>query len=103
MLTEDMKLEKQKEIQERSIELENFQVTYFGQPNGEIYKMLEEKMAPIDALIKSAIEKISAENLYDYVFDISQGTILYKLDSYDLTELVLDKLNKISSEDSNNE
>lgn len=98
MLTDDMKLEKQKEIQERNMELENFQVKYFAQPNGEIYKMLEEKMEPVDLLVRSAIDKVAAENSYDYVLDISQGVVLYKLDSFDLTEMVIEKLNKISSE-----
>ena len=98
MLTEEMKLEKQKELQERNIELENFQIKYFAQPNGEIYKMLEEKMEPVDLLVRSAIDKVAAENSYDYVLDISQGTVLYKLDSFDLTEMVIEKLNKISSE-----
>ena len=101
MLTDEMKLQKQQEIQGLSIELENFQVQYFGQPNGEIYLMLEEKMTPINALIQGAIDRIAAENLYDYVLDVSQGIVLYKLDSYDLTELVIEKLNKMSVDNSN--
>ena len=96
MLTDEMKLQKQQEIQTLSMELENFQVQYFGQPNGEIYLMLEEKMAPINTLIQSAIDRVAAESSYDYVLDVSQGIVLYKLDSFDLTEMVIDKLNKMS-------
>ena len=44
------------------------------------------------------IEKVAAENSYDYVLDFSQGVILYQLDSHDLTQLVIDKINKISIE-----
>ena len=91
-----MKLQKQQEIQTLSMELENFQVQYFGQPNGEIYLMLEEKMAPINTLIQSAIDRVAAERSYDDVLDVSQGIVLYKLDSFDLTEMVIDKLNKMS-------
>jgi len=98
MLTEDIKLGKQKEMQELSIELENFQMKYFGQPNGEIYVMLAEKMAPIETLIMTAIEEVAAEKSYDYVLDASQGFILHALESWNLTQLVIDKLTKISSE-----
>jgi len=97
MLTDQIKLEKQTVMQELSIELENFQMKYFGQPNGEIYVMLAERMAPIERLIMTAIEEVAAEKSYDFVLDVSQGFILHALDSWNLTELVIDKLNKIST------
>lgn len=100
MLADEMKLEKQQKMQELSLELENFQMKYFGQPNGEIYLMLAERMAPIEQLIMSAIEEVAAEKAYDYVLDVSQGFILHALESWNLTQLVIDKLNKISSEPS---
>ena len=96
MLTDDMKAERQKEMQSLNAELENFQMKYFGQPDGEIFLMLQERMAPINLLMQSAIEKVAAENSYDYVLDFSQGFILYKLDSHDLTQLVMDKMNRMS-------
>ena len=96
MLTDDMKSERQQEMQSLNAELENFQMKYFGQPEGEIFVMLQERMAPINALMQSAIEKVAAENSYDYVLDFSQGFILYKLDSHDLTQLVIDKMNRMS-------
>ena len=96
MWTEDMKVEKRKEIENLQIEVETFQSKYFAQPNGEIYMMLQQRMAPINELIQSAIDKVAAEKAYDFVLDISQGIVLYKLDSYDLTQLVVDELNKIS-------
>ena len=98
MLSDDIKLEKQKTMQELSIELENFQMKYFGQPNGEIYVMLADRMAPIEKLIMTAIEEVAAEKSYDYVLDVSQGFILHALESWNLTQLVIDKLNKISTE-----
>ena len=96
MWTEDMKVEKRKEIENLQIEVETFQSKYFAQPNGEIYMMLQQRMAPINELIQSAIDKVAAEKAYDFVLDISQGIVLYKLDSYDLTQLVVDELNKMS-------
>ena len=96
MWSNDMKSEKRKQIENLQIEVETFQSKYFSQPNGEIYIMLQQRMAPINELIQSAIDKVAAEKAYDYVLDISQGIVLYKLDSYDLTQLVVDELNKMS-------
>ena len=100
MLTDDMKAERQQAMQSLNAELENFQMKYFGQPDGEIFLMLQERMAPINALMQSAIDKVAAENSYDYILDFSQGFILYKLDSHDLTQLVIEKMNKISNDQS---
>ena len=60
--------------------------------------MLQDRMAPINALMQSAIDKVAAENSYDYILDFSQGFILYKLDSHDLTQLVIDKMSRMSTE-----
>ncbi len=98
MLTDDMKTERQKEMQSLNAELENFQMKYFGQPDGEIFLMLQDRMAPVNALMQSAIDKVAAENSYDYILDFSQGFILYKLDSHDLTQLVIDKMSRMSTE-----
>ena len=96
MWTDDMKSGKRQEIQDLQIELETFQTKYFSQPNGEIYIYLQQRLAPVDALIQSAIEKVAAEKGYDYILDVSQGIVVYKLDAYDLTQLVLSEVKRIS-------
>ena len=53
-------------------------------------------MAPIHQLIKAAIDKVAAEKGYDYVLDVAKGIVLYKLDAYDLTQLVLSEVKRIS-------
>ena len=89
-------VEKQKQIEGLNREVEEFQVKYFSQPNGEIYNMYAARMAPIEQLVKRSIDMIAAENGYDYVLDVSQGIVLYTLDAYDLTNLVIEKVNKMS-------
>ena len=96
MWSDNVKLDKRKQIENLQLEVETFQSRYFSQPNGEIYIMLQQRMAPINSLIQSAIDKVAAEKAYDYVLDVSQGIVLYKLDSYDLTQLVVEELNKMS-------
>ena len=96
MWTDDMKSGKRQEIQDLQINLETFQAKYFSQPNGEIYIMEQQRMAPIHQLIKAAIDKVAAEKGYDYVLDVAQGIVLYKLDAYDLTQLVLSEVKRMS-------
>ena len=85
---EDELLNKQKEI-------EQFQMKYFG-PQGELYKMQENLLKPILGVIDSAIQNIGKERGYDYIFDAVQGSIVYALDAYNLTQDILDELNRLS-------
>jgi len=48
-----------------------------------------------------AVSKIGAAEGYDYIFNVSSGQIVYALPQYDVTEKVVDELNKMS--DSKNE
>ena len=96
MLSDDMKLERQRQIEDLNRELEGFQAKYFSQPNGEIFTMYQQRIAPIEQLITKAIDMVAAENGYDYVLDTAQGIVLYKLDAYDLTNLVIEKVSKMS-------
>ena len=96
MWSDEMKLEKQAEIEALNREVEQFQTRYFSQPNGEIFAMYQARIAPIEQLVLKAIDMVAAENGYDYVLDTSQGIVLYKLDAYDLTNLIIEKVNKMS-------
>ena len=81
-------LQKQREIEE-------FQLKYFG-PQGELYKMQENLLKPILAVIDEAIQNIGKEKGYDYIFDAVQGSIVYALESNNLTADVLEELKKIN-------
>ncbi len=85
---EDELLKKQREIEE-------FQMKNFG-PQGELYKMQENLLKPILEVIDSAIQNIGKERGYDYIFDAVQGSIVYALDAYNLTQDILDELNRIN-------
>ena len=85
---EDNLFNKQKEI-------EQFQLKYFG-PQGDLYKMQEELLKPILVIIDAAIQNIGKEKGYDYIFDAVQGSIVYALDAYNLTQDVLNELSQIN-------
>jgi len=101
-----MSEEKQQEIlnsmSQKEAELQQWQMKYFG-PEGELYKMQMELMAPILATIDRALDKIGIEKGYDYIFDLRIGGIVYALDANNLTQDVLDELKKINTSIDNNE
>ena len=97
-----MSEQKQQEITSmitaKRIELEDWQLKYFG-PEGELYKMQNELMAPILRTIDKAINSIGQVKGYNYIFDAASGGIVYALDAHNITQDVLDELTKINTPD----
>ena len=91
---------KQQEIinsmSEKEVELQQWQLKYFG-PEGELYRMQNELMAPILRTIDQALDQVGKSKGYDYIFDASSGGIVYALDSNNLTQDILDELKKINT------
>ena len=76
-------------------ELEGYQNKYFG-PEGEFYKMQNELLEPIMKEINKAITNVAQKQGFDYVFDVTtQQGVVYALESYNITELVMDELQKM--------
>jgi Skp family chaperone for outer membrane proteins len=44
--------------------------------------------------INAAIQKVSQESGYDFVFDASSANIVFALPEYDITDRVIDELKK---------
>ena len=100
LMSEERRQKTENTIQSKQAELERFQIEKVG-PQGEIYKIQERLMAPIYEKMDNAVSKVGAEKGYDYIFNVSSGQIVYALPQYDVTEKVVDELNKMS--DSKNE
>ena len=54
----------------------------------------EELTKPIIEKINKIIEKIAKDENYDYIMDARAGGVIYGKPAFDLTERVLDILNK---------
>ena len=85
----DQMIQKQKELEE-------WNRKHVG-PEGSLYKLQNELMAPILKIIDKAITNVGQRLGYDYIFDAASGGIVYALDAYNLTKDVLDELNVISA------
>jgi outer membrane protein len=61
----------------------------FG-PNGELFQKQNEIMKPVQDKVFNAIQKVAADNGYDYILDKSgDALLLFSNDKYDLTDKVL--------------
>tara|TARA_B100001996_G_scaffold369731_1_gene343421 strand:+ start:818 stop:1351 length:534 start_codon:yes stop_codon:yes gene_type:complete len=95
ILSEQKKAKMENEMVLKEQEIQKWQLEYFG-PEGELYKLQNQLLAPILNKIDSVIRKIGEERSYDYIFDAVQGSIVYALDSHNLTPDVLDALKKVN-------
>ena len=79
---------KAEEIQNLQQRIQAFQQNAqqsLAKKEGEVYQPILDKA-------KAAIEKVSADNGYSYVFDTSSGALLYQPESDDILDLVLKEL-----------
>ncbi len=93
LYSEQKRDEKLKEISETERKLQTFQMEKFG-PQGEIYRTESELLQPILVKIDNAIKIVGAERGYDYILDANSGAIVYALNSHDMTDKVLEELEK---------
>ena len=94
LLSAERQKEKQQELQNLYMKIQQFQNEKWGQ-SGEFLRKQEEVMQPVLDKINTAIRKIGEEERYDYIFDTVAGNILYASTSQpDLTDLVLEELEK---------
>ena len=93
MLSDTKKAEFQKELQDMQVDILNFEQINFA-PGGSLEKKWQEMMKPIVDKVQIAIDRIGTEEGFDIIFDTKNGFILYAKDDYDLTNRVLEELNK---------
>ncbi len=65
----------------------------FGE-NGTFVQRQNELLAPILNKLKTIIEKVAIENNYSVILDASAGSILYAKPSLDITDSILDEMEK---------
>ena len=92
ILTDQLRAESEKELQELDKKIADYRNRKFGQ-NGELFNKQNELMKPVQNKIFKIIQDIAKEEDYDYVFDKSGDILLmYSNDKYDLTDKVYQRL-----------
>jgi Skp family chaperone for outer membrane proteins len=92
LLSPEKKQEKERLAQQKALQIEKYKYEKLG-PQGEIYKKQAELGQPVLDKINAVIKKIGEDEDYDFIFDGAVG-ILYAKPAHDITQQVLDELNK---------
>jgi outer membrane protein len=88
IMTEPVKIDKQKEIADLEERIRNFQTT----AQESLQKKQNELLEPMLTKAKKSVEEVAKENSYKYVLDNSQGNLLYAEPADDIMPLVKKKL-----------
>jgi outer membrane protein len=94
LLSEEARAKKQEQIDMKEAALQKYMVDVFGQ-GGRAEQRNKELTKPLLDKITSVLEKIAQEKNYDYVFDAVNGNIAYAKKSLDITDQVLEELQKL--------
>lgn len=93
LMTETNRAAKENEMRRLAENIQRFQVEKLG-PQGEFYQKQQALADPVLQKINAAIKQVGEDGGYDFIFDTMAGNILYAKDSYDLTEKVIQELQK---------
>ena len=94
LLTSELIKDKELEIEDFALELINLQEKRFGS-NGDMIKQRIQLLQPIQDQVLNIIKEIAKEKKYDFIFDrSSDGTMLYSVKNYDISDLVIKRLNR---------
>ncbi len=97
LLSEDLKAQREKEIQEKEQAYRTYQREKFGY-EGELFKKRQELIKPIQDRVFDAIQKVARDNALDIIFDKSGAvTMLFANPRLDRSDEVLDELGIVPS------
>jgi len=92
LLTSEQRRTREEEIIKLETEIKKFENDKFG-PQGELFQKRQELIKPIQDKVFKAIQKVSKDGAYDFVFDIAGNMVVLITDpKYDLSDEVLYEL-----------
>lgn len=93
LLSDEKKQERIQELQNLQEQAQQYQIEKWGD-NGEAFKLRKQFLEPVYEKINAAIHQVGEEGNYDFIFDTVNGNLLYSPNEYDLTDLVIEELEK---------
>ena len=92
LYTNDERQRMQEEIMQAEEELESRRMQYFG-PEGELYRLQDQLLRPIQEKVLEAVEIIAQSEGYDFVFDRSGDYVfLFSNEQHNISDAVLQEL-----------
>jgi outer membrane protein len=93
ILTDQTRAEMEAELIKLEQQIGDYRDKKFG-TNGELFQKQDEIMKPVQNKVFNAIKEVAKDEELDFVFDRSGDVmLLFAKDEYDVTALVLNKLN----------
>jgi outer membrane protein len=93
LLSEEKKQEKLRQAQQKALEIDKYKYDKLG-PEGELYRKNLELTKPVYDKINKVIQTIGDDEEIDFIFDASQGVLLWALPKYEITDRIIEELNK---------
>lgn len=93
LLSEEKKQEKLRTAQQKALEIDKYKYDKLG-PEGELYRKNLELTKPVYDKINKVIQTIGKDEEIDFIFDASQGALLWALPKYEITDRIIEELNK---------
>ena len=93
LLTPNLISDREIEINDFASDIVDFQTKKFG-PQGELIQQKSKLLKPIQDRVLGIVRQIAQERKYDFIFDRSSDLVmLYSAKNYDISDLVLRKIN----------
>ena len=94
LLTPELINDRELEIKDFASEIINLQEKRFG-PSGDMIIQRSKLIQPVQDQVLSVVKQIAEEKKYDFIFDRSSSlTMLYSAKIYDISELVIKRINR---------
>lgn len=94
LLTPELINDRELEIKDFASEIINLQEKRFG-PRGDMIIQRSKLIQPVQDQVLSVVKQIAEEKKYDFIFDRSSSlTMLYSAKIYDISELVIKRINR---------
>ena len=94
ILTPELIKDRELEIQDFASEIIRLQEKRFG-PNGDMIIQRSKLMQPLQDQVMTIVKQVAEEKKYDFIFDRSStATMLYSAKNYDISELVIKRINR---------
>jgi len=94
LLTPELIGDRELEIKDFASEIISLQEKRFG-PKGDMIVQRSKLIQPVQDQVMSVVKLIAEEKKYDFIFDRSSNiTMLYSAKNYDISDLVIKKINR---------
>ena len=94
LLTPELIKDREMEIKDFASEIVNLQEKRFG-PVGDMIIQRSKLIQPVQDQVLSIVKQIAEEKKYDFIFDRSSSvTMLYSAKIYDISDLVIKRINR---------